>query len=314
MWGYGHMRIQAVDRAVAQAPHKKIAVLQGNIGQDEKWDLALQWKIVETYTDLAVRAARNSPDLVVWPETAIPFLIGHNHPVPERLQTGIRRTGTDHLVGSLTASHDKGRAAYHNSAILFDDRGRIVEHYKKVQLVPHGEYAPYKKWLPFTGKLVAHGSDFVRGKKGQTIAWQGERLGALICYEISFPGLSRAMVNNGADILVNMSNDAWFGRTSGPYQHFSMAVFRSIENRRGLVRAANTGFSGFIGPAGRILEGAGFDTPATLARNVPLMGTTTVYTRAGDLFAAGCLVVSLVAGGCILVWRLLTKKSKGYEQ
>ena len=117
--------------------------------------------------------------------------------------------------------------------------------YDKVHLVPFGEYVPFKKWLPFIGKIVEHVGDFKAGEKGSTLSWKNNRLGVLICYELIFPNLSRQATQNGASALINITNDAWYGRTSAPYQHFSMAVFRAVENRRALVRSANTGFFGF---------------------------------------------------------------------
>jgi apolipoprotein N-acyltransferase len=304
LWGYGQSRIAAIDRAAGQAPSKKIAVLQGNIDQNEKWDPSFQKTTLLKYIALARRAARDKPDLIVWPETATPFFIGYNRPLTGLLQTAIRRTGTDHLIGTPTAIRHNGRTAYHNSAILFDGRAAPVDHYEKVHLVPFGEYVPFKKWLPFLGKMVAQVGDFVPGAEGKAVAWQDRRLGVQICYEIIFPTLARKMVQNEADILVNITNDAWFGKTSAPQQHFSMAVFRAVENRRALVRAANTGISGFIDPAGRILKASALNVPAAFSQPLPLMRTASIYTRFGDLFARGCLLVTLFAGGGMLARRI----------
>lgn len=309
MWGYGQMRIRAIDREVAQAPRKKIAVLQGNIDQNKKWKRTFQQATIETYNNLATQANRDKPDLIVWPETATPFFIGHNRPMTDLLQEGIRRTKTNHLIGTPTAIRYKGRTAYHNSAVLFNAQSRVVDHYEKVHLVPYGEYVPLKKWLPFIGKMVAQVGDFIPGEEGKAIAWQGGRLGVQICYEIIFPELSRSMVKNKTDILVNITNDAWFGKTSAPQQHFSMAVFRSVENRRALARSANTGISGFIDPVGRILKASALNTPASLTQSLPLMATASIYTRVGDLFALGCLLVTLIIVGHNLIGRLKKRKS-----
>lgn len=308
IWGYGLTRIQAIDRETAQAPRKKIAVLQGNIDQNKKWNRTFQRTTIEKYNHLADLASRDKPDLIVWPETATPFFIGHNRPMTDLLQEGIRQTKTDHLIGTPTAVRYNGRTAYHNSAVLFDVQSRVVDHYEKVHLVPYGEYVPLKEWLPFIGKMVAQVGDFIPGEEGKAIAWQGGRLGVQICYEIIFPALSRAMVNNQTDILVNITNDAWFGKTSAPRQHFSMAVFRSVENRRALARAANTGISGFIDPVGRVLKASELNTPAALTQSLPLMTTVSLYTRIGDLFAWGCLLVTLIIGGRNLIARLKNRK------
>jgi len=309
LWGYGQVRIQAIDREAGRAPRKKIAVLQGNIDQNKKWDRKFQKATVETYNALALEAAREKPDLIVWPETATPFFIGHNRPMTARLQGGIRATGTDHLIGTPTAIRHNGRTAYRNSALLFDRRARIVDHYEKVHLVPFGEYVPFKEWLPFLGKMVAQVGDFIPGKTGKAIAWQDRRLGVQICYEIIFPPLSRAMVQNKTDLLVNITNDAWFGETSAPRQHFSMAVFRAIENRRAVTRAANTGISGFIDPVGRITAESELNTATALTRTLPLMTTGSVYTRIGDSFALGCLAAAFLVGGRELLKRYRRRRT-----
>ena len=136
---------------------------------------------------------------------------------------------------------------------------------------------------------MAQVGDFSPGKAGKTLPWEKGALGIQICYEIIFPALSREMVKNDAVLLINITNDAWFGKTSGPYQHFSMTVLRAVENRRTLVRAANTGISGFIDPAGRILASTPLIQEAVLTRSLPLIRKKTFYTRFGDLFALACL-------------------------
>jgi len=163
--------------------------------------------------------------------------------------------------------------------------------YDKTHLVPYGEYIPFRKWLPFLGKIVAQVGDFKAGTIGNTLQWKDQQVGVQICYEIIFPALSRAMARNNASLLINITNDAWFGKTSGPHQHFSMTVFRAVENRRSLARAANTGISGFIDPAGRILASTALLEEAALTRSIPLLKEKTVYTNTGDLFARVCMGV-----------------------
>ena len=162
-----------------------------------------------------------------------------------------------------------------------------------VHLVPFGEYVPMKKWLPFVNKIVEGVGDFDTGEKGQTIKWQKSSIGMRICYEIIFPALSRAMVQNNASLLVNITNDAWYGRTSAPYQHFSMSVFRAVENRRSIIRAANTGISGFIEPSGSVIETTQIFKDAVITQKVPILQVETLYTRFGDVFAMACLGLSV---------------------
>ena len=186
---------------------------------------------------------------------------------------------------------------YYNSAFLTDSKGRVQGKYNKAHLVPFGEYVPFKRWLPFLGKMVAQVGDFTAGTVGETLTWNNYRLGVLICYEAIFPYISRKVTANGAALLINITNDAWYGTTAAPYQLFSITVFRAIENRRALVRAANTGISGFIDPAGRILAFTDLFTEDALVMNVPLLTEQTWYTRLGDSFARLCLAVVAILGG-----------------
>ena len=167
----------------------------------------------------------------------------------------------------------------------------------------------YRYFINFLGKMVEQVGDFQPGRPGYTILWKADRVGVQICYEIIFPNLSRQMVRNGATVLVNITNDAWFGRTSAPFQHFSMAVFRAVENRRSLARAANTGISGFVDPAGRVLASTALLKEAAVTRSIPLLKEKTVYTSIGDLFARGCMAVVILAALLELIgWGIERRK------
>jgi apolipoprotein N-acyltransferase len=171
--------------------------------------------------------------------------------------------------------------------------GGVTGRYDKVHLVPFGEYVPLKHLLSFVGKMVAQVGDFSVGERGRTLAWGDDNpaIGVQICFEIIFPGLSRSLVKNGAGVLVNLTNDAWFGKSSAAYQHLSMAVFRAVENRRSLVRCANTGISAFVDPAGRILVYTALFEDAVVARTVPVLFEKTVYTQIGDVLPLVCLIL-----------------------
>ncbi len=293
-WVYGFWRLETVDRLTAAAPKSRISVIQGNIDQAVKWDPAFQTRTVEKYNDLSLLAVKDNPDLIVWPESATPFYFLYDVAPSERVFEGIRQTGTAYLIGSPSFVRRSDVVEYYNSAYLIVPEDKTMGKYSKTHLVPFGEYVPFKKYLPFLGKIVAQVGDFKAGKIGNTIPWGDERLGIQICYEIIFPRLSRAMARNNASVLINITNDAWFGKTSGPYQHFSMTVFRAVENRRSLARAANTGISGFIDPAGRILESTELLQDAVATRLLPLLKTKSIYTRVGDVFAQICLATSIL--------------------
>ncbi|NQT10621.1 MAG: apolipoprotein N-acyltransferase [Desulfobacteraceae bacterium] len=291
---YGKWRIDSIDRLVCSSPSIKAAVVQGNIDQAVKWDPEFQRLTIKKYIDLSLLAKKDNPDLVVWPETATPFYFLYNIGLSNMVQNGIKDTGLDFLIGSPSFVRKKGVVEHYNTAYLISSDGKVYGKYDKVHLVPFGEYIPFNKWLPFIGKMVEGVGDFKPGIKGKTIKWGDYSLGLQICYEIIFPDLSRAMAKNNASLLVNITNDAWFGTTSAPYQHFSMAIFRAVENRRALVRSANTGISGFIDPVGRIIEKTDLFKEAVATRPVPLIQMRSFYTCFGDLFAIGCMVVTAI--------------------
>jgi len=296
-WMYGTRRIETVQSLTLGAESARVAVIQGNIEQAIKWDRRFQDFVTDKYILLSEAAGKESPDLIVWPETATPFYLGLDAEPSLKVIRGIADIGIDFIVGSPYYVARKGGADYYNRAYLVRADGSISAEYDKVHLVPFGEYVPLKRYLFFLGKMVAEVGDFKPGRKGQTLPWRGNRIGMLICYEIIFPNLSREMAGNGATFLVNITNDAWFGTTSGPFQHFSMAVFRAVENRRFLVRAANTGISGFIDPAGRTVSSTRLFEDAVEIRQVPQLSQKSVYTRFGDVFAIGCLILSLLWAG-----------------
>ncbi len=300
LWGYGIWRMHAVDWSMTRVPSARIAVVQGNIDQTLKWDRAFQTETTRKYVRLSLETRSERPDLVVWPETATPFYFLYHSRLTEIVEEGVRGTGCAFLIGSPSFSRKKDRIEYYNSAYLIYPDKNPGARYDKVHLVPFGEYVPLKKWLPFAGKIVDHVGDFKPGPKGVTLNWQDYRLGVQICYEMIFPNLARAAVKNGANVLFNLTNDAWYGRTGAPYQHFSMAVLRAVENHRWVVRAANTGISGFIDPVGRVTATTPLFKDAVVTQAVSFGSNISFYTRWGDLFAQVCL------GGILLVivWQL----------
>ena len=294
-WAYGAFRIKTIDHLAGKSAKERIGVVQGNIEQSLKWDPAFQVETIHKYTRLSRVAGEQKPKLIVWPETATPFYFLYDKKLSDMVLEGIRPIATHFLIGSPSFNQKDKQIDYFNSAYLVRPDGKAIGKYDKAHLVPYGEYVPLRSWFPFLGKMVAQVGDFVPGKKGETLTWNDYKLGVLICYELIFPYLSRAVTKNGAAVLVNITNDAWYGRTSAPYQHFSMAVLRAVENRRSLVRAANTGISGFIDPVGRVTDATELFTEATLTRDVPFLTSVTFYTRYGEVFARLCLAISLFA-------------------
>ncbi len=301
--GYGRQRVQTIDKEIEKAPVLTVGVVQGNIDQGHKWDFAFRLATVEKHLDLARQTLAQHPDLIVMPETAMPFYFFYEQNLTVMVRRAVRDFGTFLLTGAPAAEKTAGRVLSFNSAFLIGPDGMVIGRYDKTHLVPFGEYVPFGRYLPFIDKLVVGVGDFVAGAEGQVITMNGHRLGVQICYEIIFPSICRRMVENGADIIVNITNDAWYGRTSAPYQHFSMTVLRAVENRRSLVRAANTGISGFVDPAGRIRGHTGLYVKSTPVYRVPVMTADTVYNRIGDWPAKFCVILLL-----FVLWQRYAKK------
>ncbi len=293
-FGYGHYRLRAGQGADHSSKTVRAAVIQGNIDQSVKWDPEYQVRTLKTYQRLTRSTSGFAPDLIVWPETAVPFFFQDNPTLsPEVISTAIE-CNCDLVFGSPAYKRDQGGVKYYNRAYLIS-AGRM-QYYDKTHLVPFGEYVPLKKYLFFINRLVPAAGDFKSGEQTAPLTHGSRSLGILICFEAIFPDLARSHARLGANMLVNITNDAWFGRTSAPYQHISMAVFRCIENRLPMIRAANTGFSAFIDPHGTLLEQSGLFQEQVLKRAFPISDSLpTFYTRYGDLFAFVAIAITLLA-------------------
>jgi len=294
--GYGWMRLQSPDPSGGIV----VSVIQGNIDQNRKWDPAYQRETFTTYLRLTRDALKSRPGLVLWPETSLPFYFRGSEPASQRMTAELTAFVKTNRVPLLVGSPTRDRArpdVFFNSAILLNEDGAVAASYRKLHLVPFGEYAPVKK-IPFIGdSLVQAGGEFEPGGDYTLMSVSGSReetaFSTVICYEIIFPDLVRRFVKNGARIITTMTNDAWFGRTAAPYQHFSMAVFRAVENRVPVARAANTGISGFIDSKGRVLSSSTLFTEGHFTRTLAPGRTRTVYTAFGDLFSYLCVLTSL---------------------
>jgi len=301
---YGYLRMEATGRHMIQNPPLKIGLVQGNIDQSIKWDESFQKETLQIYERLSFKVAEQKPDLIIWPETATPFFFQDAKEYQPLILDIPKRTHAFLLFGTPSYKIQKGKVNHYNSAYLASPSEELVGKYDKIHLVPFGEYIPMQDLLFFIGSLGEGIGDFKSGKEIFNFALPRGKFGVLICFEIIFPDLSRRFVKKGANFLVTLTNDAWFGRTSAPYQHFSMAVFRAVENRVFVARAANTGITGFIDPRGKILKEGGIFTEEAMSETVRLSSQKTFYTLFGDVFAWVC------SGFSILIWLYaLFKKS-----
>lgn len=240
----------------------RISIVQGNIPQEQKWDEEFKDLILARYEILTEKAAREEPDLIIWPETALPGLMSDNPVLLIRISALAKHIKTPLLIGAVTTDSTSYTRNYYNSALLVSEKGRIVKQYDKRNLVPFGEYIPFERYIPFFRYVIDKPiGDYTPGDaytifelKNPRLRRRVTRFGVLICFEDTFPRLVRQFVNDGADFMINCTNDAWFMRSSAPYQHAQASVFRAVENRVPVVRAANTGLSCFIDKYGRIYD------------------------------------------------------------
>ncbi len=286
---YGAWRIHSVDTRLEAADSVSVALIQGNIDQSIKWHPDYQSETIEIYGELSRAAAQEGVDLIIWPETAMPLFfqdVDDNH---RKIVSLVRETSTPLLFGSPGYTTGREGRSLINSAWLLAADGSIAGRYDKMHLVPFGEYVPLRRILFFVDKLVEGFAEFIPGESIDPLDLNDVATGVLICYEGIFPGISRAGVREGADFLVNITNDAWYGRTSAPYQHMSMLPLRAVENRRSVARAANTGISALIDPLGRVTARTEIFERDRLSGSLKLSTVETFYTKYGDVFALLCL-------------------------
>ncbi|MAG72343.1 MAG: apolipoprotein N-acyltransferase [Acidobacteria bacterium] len=283
---------------VESAEPVRVAMIQGNVAQDDKRDPGLRRSILETYLSRSQAAADAGARLIVWPESATPQPVEEDGASRAAILDLAARTGADVILGSEEIDRDRV-TRYYNAAFHVGPAGIAPETYRKIRLVPFGEYVPLRRWLFFAGRLVAGVADFTPGTDPVTFSVDGHRLGTAICYEVVYPDLIRSFVTGGSELLTTITNDAWFGETSAPHQHFAQAAMRAVEQGRYLVRSANTGISGVVDPYGRVLARTELFEHATVVADVGWIRTRTVYGRTGDLFAWGCaaLVLGVLVAG-----------------
>lgn len=292
---YGVPRARAVDRDRAGRDTVHIALLQGDVTQDRKNDPAHDDAVRALYAGMQRDAELIGPDLVVWPEAAIPGGIHVRTTVLER-KVLPEPNAVWLLAGTATGWHEGDALLAHNTAVLVGPGRRVAGLYHKTHLVPFGEYVPLRRALWFVRKLTRGAGSFIPGTSHAPLIFPGGSFGVLICYEDIFPSVARATTREGADFLVNVTNDAWYGHSSAPYQHLGFAVLRAVETRRALVRSAQTGVSASINSTGRIEARTGiFEGPRVLQTRPARGGPASLYLAIGDCFAAAALAVAVFA-------------------
>jgi apolipoprotein N-acyltransferase len=288
----------------------RVAMVQGNIAQSVKWDPNAQAPTFKIYSDQSAQGARENADLIVWPEAAATFWFQPDDRYPARaaedagyrneLLKLARDLGKPILFGApALVVHDDRIAGMANRAYLVSAQGEVAAWYDKIQLVPFGEYVPARALLGyFVNRIVEGMGDMIPGQQQTLFGVKGAKLSVLICYESIFPDLARRSVKKGADVMVNITNDAWYGTSSAPYQLLAMSAMRSVETKTPMIRVANTGISAIILNDGRITATTPLFKRGTEIEDVPWQPMRTLYTIVGDLFAQICLLLTAIA----LIW------------
>ncbi|MDX1622446.1 MAG: apolipoprotein N-acyltransferase [Gemmatimonadota bacterium] len=288
---YGFLRMDRLEERAADWPRLRAAAIQPNVPQEMKWEEGFEAEIHRRLASLTQTASRWDPELVVWPESAVPRFLRYD-PATRALVPGLAaRVDTPIFTGTNDADTLAGRAGrtaadyrVYNAAYLVRPDEIVPNRYAKRRLVPVAERVPFVPDLTtgFFRRLSAWTGQFAMGGEWTTWEVEGIDFGALICYESTFPDVSRELVRAGADFLVNITNDAWFGPTAAPYQHASHLVLRSVEHRVAFLRAANTGISGWVDPLGRYRARTDLYEKAVVVADLPIPGIETPYTRWGD--------------------------------
>lgn len=270
-----------------------VRLVQTNIDIDQSWQSADAARLLDELHDLST-ADGPGPDLVVWPETPAPFYLGRDPEIRKRAADIAGALDAHFLIGYI----DHIGESVSNSAGLLSPEGEQISRYDKVHLVPFGEYVPFRRLLFFAESLVRNVGDFQAGTKYTLSSIDNHRISTTICYEDVFPDLMRQFTKRGAEVIINITNDGWFGSTSAPDQHLRMAAVRAVENRRYLVKVTNTGITAIIDPYGNVLSQTKLGERTTLEGEVGYRNDLTFYVRYGDVFG---YVMAIIAAAAVVL-------------
>lgn len=302
VWGSWRVRDAPLTRDGTPAV---VGLVQANIAQADKWNPRMAGEIGRKYDVLTRQAAAAGADVVLWPESATPYFFNEAPVEGESIRALVRATGVPLLFG--TDEIERGTPdRYYNSAMMLDPTGAVAAVYRKIQLVPFGEYVPLRALLFFVQPLVEAVSDFTPGEQVTMLPIGEHMASTAICYEVVYPHLIRQAVLSGAELLTTITNDAWYGDSSAPYQHFELASMRAIEQGRYLARAANTGISGVIDPYGRVVAKTRvFDQDVVVAQ-VRFLQARTLYATIGDVVAQASVLGALLTA----VWLAASRRAR----
>jgi apolipoprotein N-acyltransferase len=292
LWGATRMRRADL---LSSGETVRVAVLQGNVAQEDKWNPALADAITDRYIAMTREALARGATFIMWPESSTPFYFERDLLRGGAIRRLAREGNATLLIGSDQVEpvkavagepNPKPKERYYNAAFLVKPDGSIGAVYRKIHLVPFGEYVPAKRIFFFVGPIVDALSDtFDAGTEPVLLPVGRHKVSTAICYEVIYGSLMRQFVVEGSELLTTITNDAWYGRSSAAYQHWDQAALRAIENGRYLARAANTGISGFVDPYGRVVSKSPLFEQALLVEEIRFLQARTIYSRIGDLVA-----------------------------
>lgn len=283
----------ALGRWSAMPADRRAALLQGDVTFEDPRAIQ-EWKFGQGYLEMARALGGEGIDLALLPESPAPLDYASDAGYREVLRALAARF-TLGIIFNNTRVEGRGRdAAYYNSAFFLSRAGRELGAYDKVHLVPFGEYVPLRRLFFFAESITRDVSDFAQGTRLENLPVDGRPVSAIICFESIFPHLVRGLVAGGGTVIVNLTNDGWYGRSAAPHHHLAMARWRAVENRRYLLRAANSGISAVVTPAGAIEGATGLFRREVSVVRFAFLSHRTPYTAAGDLFAAACAMISVV--------------------
>ena len=289
----------------------RVGLIQGNVAQADKMAPTPQStrRIFTTYLAMTRDAVRRGAEYIMWPESSTPFTFGHDPAGDAALRELAREVGVPILFGSDQIVANPELRMY-NAAFLIGTDGNTVAVYRKIHLVPFGEFFPMQEWLTFAAPLVKRFLPFTPGDGVVMLPINGHPTSTAICYEVVFPSLMRDAVLQGSQMLTTVTNDGWYGTSSAPYQHFEMASMRAIEEGRYLARAANTGISGVVDPYGRIVQASAIFEQVGLVVEARLLNGRTIYSQIGDVIAYAAMALTLIAVAVGQAARVKSQRSK----
>lgn len=304
---YGYHNIYSTKVFLRNKKPIEVALIQGNIGMFQKWKLTK--KMTTTiYLNLSKKSLKYKPKIIIWPETALPYIISLSPRYWNKVMDFVKRNKTALIFGTIGIRFLDGGYRYYNRDYAFDQSGRYA-YYDKNHLVPFGEYIPLRHQFPFLANILkkAGVGNFTPGKKFKILKLGKAKIGSMICYESYFDSLVRNFSKNGANLLISITDDAWYGRSSAPNQDMSMTVFAAVENNRYVARAGNSGISGIISPNGKILEETKIFKRTFIIGYVKLINKKTFFALYGNIFAYIVMIIFVLS----LIYLIIFSIKKG---